>query len=76
MRKFVIPFSAAVTAGPYRTTAATGTGVTTGANSYAVGSNTNGEAAAIFNANAINGINTWVNWANSLGAGVVNPEVN
>ena len=75
MRKFVIPFSAAVTAGPYRTAAATGTGVTSGANNYAVGSGTNGEAAAIFNANAINGINTWVNWANSLGAGVVNPEV-
>lgn len=34
-----------------------------------------GQGAGIFNANSATEINTHVNWANSLGAGVVNPEV-
>lgn len=34
-----------------------------------------GQGAGLFNANSAGEINTWVAWANGLGAGVVNPEV-
>lgn len=34
-----------------------------------------GQGAGLFNASSAGEINTWVGWANSLGAGVVNPEL-